>query len=245
MRRIFFGVVASLSLLGWAAAARAATIIQISNNYGNQYNNGAWNHTFGNVYGNSNAVPPEVSVPIVTSTSDGTLVTFSPLGFFAKTNSSTGLVNQTFDGALSLLVTFDSPVFLTTKLSEGGSFVSGDGKTSVQIDVAISPLDGVGDSVLQGTSKNTFVTSGEIANWSINKQYAGFNVAHSTFLISIDNILEADVPLSSTLNASIDKKFFSLTLITDGGGEPPVPEPATLGVLATGCLALLARRRRA
>ena len=44
----------------------------------------------------------------------------------------------------------------------------------------------------------------------------------------------------------IAKKDFTIIITTDGstGSGPPIPEPASLGVLALGTLALLSRRRR-
>jgi hypothetical protein len=82
--------------------------------------------------------------------------------------------------------------------------------------------------------------------WSLFDQVTGFSGTYFTYKISLDNILEAKSLASSTSDiAWISKKDFTFIFTTDGSSGGGVPEPASLGIMAMGCLALLARRRRA
>ena len=106
------------------------------------------------------------------------------------------------------------------------------------------------DLVAQETQSNAF--SGAVFNqatkkWTLSDKITGFSNTYTTYKVSIDNTLLAEALSSASAGTGfIDKSGFSLVFTTDGsnGGGPPVPEPASLSVLALGGLALLAQPPR-
>jgi hypothetical protein len=230
-------LVGALAVLGLSIAAQANPTIVLGNNIGTlreQVTVGS-NTSF---FDNENIPTPYGAspFPIITTNADTTTLIFSPTSAFqVDVVNAVGTDTKTFNGDLSFLVTFDSPIHLTTTVSEQGSYTAGNGVTSVSGLITVTdPYSG--DSRKTPFSDN-LVGSG--TTWQLTPMVTGFTTAHSTYLISIDNLLTAQATNSS---ASVDKKEFIITLTTDGGG---VPEPASLGILAVGSLALMARRRRA
>jgi hypothetical protein len=182
-------------------------------------------------------IPP--AVPYITEVTSGWELTFAP-NMLALVDNSTGGERQVLDGGLSFFVTFDAPVRLTASIFEDGKYgLTGNGAVSVTNILIVSDAAGT------ETHYNNFPAAGfSNGYWSLADQVTGFNGTYTTYKISLDNILEA-VSLASEApgSAMIVKKDFTITLTTDGGGGG-VPEPASLGVLAMGSLALMARRRR-
>jgi hypothetical protein len=187
--------------------------------------------------------PYGTPLPAITPVTGGWAITLSPTAeFLATANNAGGGKTTVMDGQLSFYVTFDSPVSLTTTLYEDGIWItSGNGTVNVNGGMVVSEADNTPTS--QSHSNNfPAVTFNNSGYWSLSNQVSGFNNTFTKYKISIDNTLLAESLMSeSSGSAYIAKKDFTLILNTDGGG---VPEPSSLGVLATGCLALLARRRR-
>jgi hypothetical protein len=228
----------AMAVLGLTVAAQATPTIQLLSN------TGVWRvHTTVGAstsdYSQSVADPYGAApLPVVTPITNGVKLTFAPSAdFLAQADNTVGTERQTFDGELSFLVTFDSPVHLTTNLYEDGFYqTTGNGVTNVTGTVTVSDFNGV------ESPRNSFFPVASASNhyWSLFDQVTGFSGAYTTYKISLDNVLEAQAFTSQTSSSAlIAKKDFTLILTTD------VPEPATLGVLAVGSLALIARRRRA
>jgi hypothetical protein len=240
--QLLMAAAAALALLGTAMAAEASPTIQILSN------SGTWRDTF---YSSNTSTLLSVTdpygtapvVPVITQIAGGWKVTFAPSAdFMAMADNATGGERQVFDGNLSFVINFGSPVHLSTSLMEDGIYRStGNGTYSVTGGLIIAEAD---DAVPAETIHNTFpVATYDNGYWSLTDDLSGFTYAYASYQISLDNILEAWSLASQTAgSALVAKKDFSL-IFYDGGGT--TPEPATFGVLATGCLALLARRRRA
>ena len=212
-------LVGALAVLGLSIAAQANPTIVLGNNIGTlreQVTVGS-NTSF---FDNENIPTPYGASPwpIITTNSNTTTLIFSPTAaFHVEVVNAIGTDTKTFNGDLSFLVTFDSPIHLTTTVSEQGSFVAGNGVTSVSSLIYVTdPYSG--DSRHSNIVDNLVAPSG---TWQLAPTVTGFTTAHSTYLISIDNLLTVQATNSS---ASVDKKEFIITLTTDGGS---VPEPAS------------------
>jgi hypothetical protein len=232
-------VMAALGMiLSLGAAARATPVVTLLNNTGTLtdtfYGTPAVSvATYPYAYG----IPP--AVPYITEVTSGWQLTFAP-NMLATANNSTGGERQVLDGGLSFFITFDSPIQLTANVFEDGMYgTTGNGAVSVTEILIVSDAAGT------ETHHNNFPAA-SYANgyWSLTDQVTGFSGSYTTYKISLDNILQAtSLASEASGSAMIAKKDFTITITTDGGGGG-VPEPASLGVLAMGSLALMARRRR-
>jgi len=199
-----------------------------------------------------------VFMPVITQTSATAYeLDFVPTAdFFASASAQPGGQTTTMDGKLDIVVLFPgTPIHLTTNVFEDGLWqTSGTGTVKVNgglVVTAVDPTTFVSLGSLGESHGNTFGTanfSGD-GTWKLFDQVTGFTGQYTAYKISIDNVLIAQALApspNSQGDAAIYKKDFSLLLTTDGsGGGGNIPEPASLGVLALGSLALLARRRKA
>jgi len=209
---------------------------------------------------NTNVPTPYGSAGLViTPVTSGWKLTFNPTsGFFASANNlpnPTGGKTSILSAKLDFDITFDSAINLTANIFEdgiwsalGGGAVSanrGDLSSGVVI-TQLSDLDHpshIGNSFAT-SAVTSFPSDG---TWTLFDKVTGFSTTYAKYHITIDNDLIAEALASQTPEfASIAKKDFSIVITTDGssGGGPSTPEPASLGVLAIGGMALLARRRK-
>jgi hypothetical protein len=232
-------LVAVLAVLGLGAAAQASPSITLLSNtatltdtlYGPGLGFGA---TFPNAYG----TPP--ALPVITPITSGWQLTFAP-NFMAMADNKVVGERQVVDGSLSFFITFDSPIHLTANLFEDGIYGT-TGNGAVNVTGGMIVWSGDNTEMHHSTFPAASFSNGY---WSLTDQVTGFTGAYTTYKISLDNILQAESLASQTAgSAMVAKKDFTITFTTDGSGGG-VPEPATLGVLAVGSLALMARRRRA
>ena len=222
----------------------------------------------------SNAVPnPYGSGSMsITPVLNGVKLTFSPSsGFFASANNLSGGKTSTFAGLLAFDITFDAAVKLTTNIFEDGIYsVSGlnsrvgANAADLASGVVVSQLDNLlaPEQVSNAFLTNAIVTPNPTGvghtfpnpgsgTWTLYDQVGGFAKSYSKYHVVIDNDLIAEALLNPNQApgfAAIAKKDFSIVFTFDGssggGPTPGVPEPASLGVLTLGGLALLARRRK-
>jgi hypothetical protein len=199
-----------------------------------------------NLYGTSPVVPA------VTQTSATSYeIDFAPTSGFSVSAYARPYGQTTnLDGSLDIVVTFASPVQLSTTIYEDGIYLtSGTGTVNAYAGVTVWAVNPETLVKLSGPKPGlfnnpTFLDSGM---WTLSGQAGGFSDTHLAYMIHIDNNLMAQALLpdpGADGTAWIAKKDFTLVL-TDESGGGGVPEPASLGVLALGALTLLARRRRA
>ena len=179
---------------------------------------------------------------------NGIALTFTPTSdFIAFASNSSGGKTQTMDGKLDLLITFATPVHMTTNIFEDGIWsTTGIGTKDVTGGVVVSEANDIIPTESHGSifGAENYNASG---TWSLFNQVSGFAGAFTTYKVSIDNTLIVEALASATSSSAfLAKQDFTVTFTTDGstGGGPPTPEPASLGVLALGGVALLARRRK-
>jgi hypothetical protein len=192
-----------------------------------------------NLYGTSPVVPA------ITQTSATTYeIDFAPTAAFnASAYAQPAGQVTTVDGSLDIIVTFPSPVPLITDIFEDGVYVkSGTGAVNASGGVTVWAVDPSTYAKLSGPLGNAFgnATYNSNGTWVLTDQVSGFTGSYYAYMIHVDNILVAQATLptpDAQGTAWIAKKDFTLVFTT--------PEPASLGVLALGALALLARRRRA
>jgi hypothetical protein len=176
-------------------------------------------------------------------------------GFFASANNLSGGKSSTFDGLIAFDIDFGEAVNLTTNIFEDGIWAkSGNGRVDVKAadlpsGAFVHQLDNLGAPESHGGSfwTNAIAAFNPNGTWNLYNQVGGFTKAYRKYHIVIDNALIAESVASQTPGfAAIAKKDFSIIFTFDGsnGGGPIVPEPASLGVLALGSLAMLARRRK-
>jgi len=208
-----------------------------------------------NPYG-SPAFPTVTNLP----GGNGWVLTFNPSpDFFASANNFGGGKTTEMDGKLDLQLTSTVAFKATVSVYESGIFSkTGNGTVDVSGGFLVSEADhGVPAEQKGGPLAGEIYTppggpapsAGNTAGtWkSETLQIGGFAGNYFSYKISLDNTLLAEALGSQTPGtASIAKKLFSIVITTDGSsGQPNTPEPASLGVLAIGSLALLARRRKA
>ena len=193
----------------------------------------------------------------ITPVSSGWKLSFDPnSGFFASANNLAGGKTSTFAGQLSFDITFDSAINLTANVFEDGIYsTAGNGRVAVNSpDLASGIIITTLDAGLTEQRGNSFVSSAvthfntpTAGTWTLYDQLTGFSKTYTKYHVVIDNDLLAESlvnPNNAPGFAAIAKKDFSIIITTDGSGNPNVPEPASLGVLALGAVSLLARRRR-
>ena len=241
-KQILAGIAA---MLAFGAAAQATPTISSLINTGTlrvtTYNptTQVSNTTLVNPYGN----PPQ---PTITPITSGWVLTFAPSSdFFASGNNFSGSNPKTteVDGHLEFDITFTSPVVLTTNIYEDGIWsTTGAGSKLVNGGVTVKETNDIilPESHQGGYPAAAFTPSG---GWTLFTQVGGFSGSYTSYHVVVDNTIIAE---SMTLGtAFIAKKDFSIVLTTDGtNGGGQAPEPASLGVMAVGCLALIVRRRR-
>jgi hypothetical protein len=234
MDRIRYFLVGAMAVLGLSVAAQATPVVVLLNNVGSTFTNGIRQDNVANPYGTQ-------PMPNITTTTDSASITFTPSSFFiVKANDSIGTDNWV-NGSFSFMVTFPSAVNLTTSLVESGTYQNNSGTSQVTATVGVTALNSAETAKYNTVQNNFNVPSTSTIAWSINNQFSpAFNDTYTTYLVAVDNVLEAVSTTSNT--TTMDKKFFTIT-VSDGSGGG-VPEPASLGVLAMGSLALMARRRR-
>jgi hypothetical protein len=217
----------SISLLGDSATLRVTTYspsLQVVS------------PNVGPVYGTS-------PLPSITTTTSGGVttwkITFTPSSqFFAAANNAGGGKTTELDGKLDIVFTADSAFTLgSAQILEDGIW-----NTTPNGTVKVSGGLVVTNQTTSTVNGNSFGAANFAAGglWTLSDNLTGnFGGASNSYRLSIDNALVAEA-LAGTAGGSgyIAKKDFTIILST-------VPEPASLGVLALGGLALIARRRRA
>ena len=228
-----------------AQSTHAATIVNLLGDTGTLRNEtyappAITSVTLINPYG---APPLPTVVPIV----NGVSLTFTVTSdFMTFANSNSGGKTQTMDGKLDLLITFSAPVHLTTNLVEDGLWSKvGTGTVDVTGGIVVNEADHVLPVETHGKlfGAETYDPSG---TWKLVDQVTGFSGSYTTYRVSIDNTLISEALGAPGSSAFLAKKDFTLVFTTDGSngsGQPGLPEPASIGVLALGGLALIARRR--
>ena len=246
-----YGLVGALAVMGFGVAAQATPVIDLLS----VIDTGSLTDTtyppitqtvvstLTNLPTPPYGVPP---LPAITPVTGGWSITVTPdfSVFQARADNVGGRNTQVMDGYLSFIIDFGTPVNLTATLTEDGRWNT----TSASSRVEVVPTMIVSEADHTPTTESPFqnlqpVVYDHSGIWTLSDQVTGFTNSYTKYKITIDNYLLADSLVSTDYSeALIQKKDFTLILSTNGGGG--VPEPSTLGVLATGCLALLARRRR-
>lgn len=255
-----------LAILGLSVAVQATPSVILLGDTGtwrvtgydvsNQIN-GIGSATLPNPYG----APPFPAVTTVTPNTVWSIIFTPTADFFSSaSNGSLGTAGKTsvMEGKLDFYITLDTPnpVKLTTNVYENGIWdTTGNGTRDVKGGVVVTGVTVVGNNYNEGevrSDNSGFLSESYTpSGWSLFNQVQGssFTNSYFTYKISIDNALIAESLSSPGApgSAYIAKKDFRIVLTTDGssGSGAPAPEPASLGVLALGGLALLARRRRA
>jgi len=226
---------ASITLLGDSATLRVTTYspsLQVVS------------PNIGAVYGTS-------PLPTITTTSlpGGNFswkITFNPSSqFFAAANNAGGGKTTELDGKLDFIFTADAAFNATVNVFEDGIFnTTGAGTKNVTGGVVVT---NVSSNQIVGNSFGpaNFAPGGL---WTLSDQVGNnFSSTSTSYKISIDNALFAEaLGAPNGSSAYIAKKDFSIIITTNGsGGGPGTPEPASIGVLALGSMALIARRRKA
>jgi|GEM_PF-2140002 len=179
---------------------------------------------------------------------DGCLY-FDTEGYVAQ---SSGGNTQSLYGKLSFDVIYKGQegVIPTVTVKEGGLFSgSNGGSATVSFGLIVTKLNSA-DIIASDTGVVTpdrpFIGPNpgqQDKIWSLEANAAP-ETTYTAFSVQIDNELTA-WSLANVIASRgfIDKKFIEICIpCDDGGGE--IPEPASLGVLGLGAMALLARRRK-
>jgi hypothetical protein len=217
----------SLTLLGDSGTLRVTTYTPAATVSAN----------VGAVYGTS-------PLPTITSTVNSGIITwkiaFTPSSqFFAAANNAGGGKTTELDGKLDVIFTADNPFILgSVQILEDGIYsTSGNGTKNVTGGFVVTnqATSTTGGNSFPGA---TFASSGL---WTLSDTLTGaVGGASASYKLSIDNALLAEsLAGAAGGSAYIAKKDFTIIIQTG------VPEPASLGVLALGSLALIARRRKA
>jgi hypothetical protein len=189
----------------------------------------------------------------ITAVASGWKLTFFPsAGFAASANNLSGAKTSFLAGLLAFDIDFGAPIDMTANIFENGTYLeTGTGRVDVAAfdvpsGVMITQLDG-GASEQHG---NSYVTSAIVNflpdnTWTLFDQVTDFSKPYQKYRVVIDNDLLAEAISGPASSATIAKTGFSIIFTTDGSnGGGPIPEPASLGMLALGGAALLIRRRR-
>jgi len=249
----------AVALLGLSTVARATPTLTLVNSQGSyritSYNSSnAVTGTASAPITNPYAAPPGPTITPLTG-GNGWVLTFTPTSdFMAFASNSGGSFGKTvvMDGKLDFNLTMDQqtgPQKLTVNVYEDGVYAfTGNGTGGVTGGLVVDGLNGSLVAVESHSASLPAETRNGVGGWTDFAQASGFTTSFLTYHISIDNTLLAEsLSAQSGGSAYVAKKDFTLIITTDGstGGGSGAPEPASLGVLATGGLALLARRRRA
>jgi hypothetical protein len=174
--------------------------------------------------------------------------------FFASANGGATASSDLLRAKLSFKVTMPVATATLFNLSEGGIFQGyGGGNGSVIAGVVVTDVNGNPITVTPSTStvvpQIPFLSSptgpATTFTWTgtLNPTASSALV---TYTVELDNDLTATAPINpGTSFAYLDKKTLTITFPGTGGAQPPIPEPASLGVLLLGSATLLNRRRRA
>ena len=175
------------------------------------------------------------------SLSSGT-INFPITGTLPFSSTSSGVNDSdVLDVKLSFDVSSQSAMPVAAFLSEVGDyFASGTGTGGD--DASLLIFSPGGTLLASGTGVYAAPALTTAAIWSNTVGATGAGIAPS-FHIVIDNLLHT-ASIAPTDFASIEKKGVTINLGTGTGGGPGTPEPASLGLLALGGMALVARRRR-
>lgn len=216
----------SLSLLGDSATLRVTTYapaLQVVS------------PNVGAVYGTS-------PLPSITTTTVGGVTTykivFNPSSqFFAAANNAGGGKTTELDGKLDFLFNETSPITIqSVQILEDGIWnTQPNGTVNVKGGLVVTNQT---NSATVGNSFGaaTFAAGGL---WTLTDNLTGGFGTSNSYKLSIDNALVAEALAGQTgASAYIAKKDFTVIITT-------VPEPASLGVLALGAVALVSRRRKA
>jgi hypothetical protein len=199
---------------------------------------------------NDNFAPGHYGQPVFTN---GVLSFPSINQFFATATGGVTPSSDLLRAKLSFKVTMPVATANLFNLSEGGLFQGfGGGNASVIAGVVITDANGTVLNVTPSTStvvpQIPFISppTGPATSftWSgtLNPTASSALV---TYIVELDNDLTATAPVNpNTSFAYLDKKTLTITF-PGSGGQPPIPEPASLGVMILGSAALLTRRRRA
>jgi hypothetical protein len=237
-------VLGLLATLGLSSIVSAATLPTLNGDTGKltiTTTSGSSSANLTGLYG----TPPFPTITQISSTK--WLITFVPSpNYYATTSSSGGSKTTEIDGTLDFSVKFDSQIHLTVNLLEDGVWsTTGDGSASISGTLKVSEAD---HAVPQESFNNSFPTAGQDSSgiWNVTDQITGFSGQYQNYNIVVTNslIAEALAPQGPG-TAFVAKKQFSIILTSDGSnGGGGIPEPASIGVLGLGTLALIARRRR-
>lgn len=210
--------------------------------------------------------PIPVDYDVALSNLYGTPTVTTPSGVITKFNfqnlssqfrstASTAMYNATesvdIDGKLVLTLHFDTAVQLSASIYEdglvnttnNGSFQILGGGVAIEA-VDASPLE-THSAAFASTTSTTTTGNTTSGGWVATANIGNFTGLYTDYQITIDNNLLALATANGNVTSTADiyKKDFILTIGTNGGSGR-TPEPASVGVLALGATAMLARRRR-
>jgi hypothetical protein len=186
----------------------------------------------GPVYGTS-------PLPTITPIANGWKIVFTPSSqFFASANNFGGGKTAEMDGKLDISFTADSPFLANVQLLEDGiRGVTGNGTATATAGLVVTnPTTNENHG---GSASANIANPLGTGTWNLTTGASGFSTTSATYRISVDNTLLAEsLAGAASGSAYIAKKDFTIIITT-------IPEPASVGVLALGSLALIARRRKA
>lgn len=147
--------------------------------------------------------------------------------------------SDTLDVKLAFDVTTSAPMPVAAFLGEVGDYAAANFGTGSDF-ASLQVYDGNGN-LLTGSTGSASIPAGSTSGlWTNSVGTSG--QGNTNFMhIVIDNILHVSAPANGDF-ALIEKKALVVNFGTDSGNPPPIPEPASLGLLGIGALALLRRR---
>jgi hypothetical protein len=173
----------------------------------------------------------------------GTALSFPITGTLPFVSSASGPADSDILGVkLSFDVTAPAGIEVAAFVSEVGDYfgsaggVGGDSTSILIFDSSSNLLAG-------GTGSFTAPAGTTDTVWTDSAVAVEAAVATS-FHVVVDNVLHTAAPATTDF-AFIEKKGVQIDIGTGRGGAPGTPEPASLGVLGLGAVALLNRRRKA